>query len=69
MKIRKHTLYIYTQYFTQRIQFPLHPDTMSCQVVQTHRMSTQNTESTLGLATDSNLQRSGFETSNEKNNL
>jgi len=36
---------------------------------QTHRKSTQNTESTLRLATGSNLQRSWFETSNEKNNL
>jgi len=35
MKIRKHTLYIRTQYFTHRIQYPLHPDTMSCQLVQT----------------------------------
>jgi len=34
--------------------------------LDTHRKSTQNTESTLGLATASNLQRSGFETSNEE---
>jgi len=39
---------------------------MSEKAKQTHRNSTQNTESTLGLATASNLQRSGFETSNEK---
>ena len=48
---------------------PLHPDTMSDQVGQTDRKSTHNTESTLGLAAASNLQRSGFETSNEKNDL
>jgi hypothetical protein len=39
---------------------------VSEQVGQTHRKSTQNTESTLGLAAASNLQRSGFESSNEK---
>jgi hypothetical protein len=42
---------------------------MSDQVRQTDRKSTRNTESTLGLAAASNVQRSGFETSNEKNNL
>jgi len=69
MKMRKHTQYTCTQYFPHHIQYTLHPDTMSDQVGQTHRKSTQNTESTLGLATASNLQRLGFETSNEKNNL
>ena len=48
---------------------PLHPDTMSNQVGQTHRNSTHNTESTLGLAAASNLQRLGVGSSNEKNNL
>jgi len=48
---------------------PLHPETMSDQVGQTDRKSTHNTESILGLAAASNLQRSGFETYNEKNNL
>jgi hypothetical protein len=48
---------------------PLHPDITSDQVGQTDRKSTHNTESTFGLAAASNLLRSGFETSNEKNNL
>jgi len=54
------------QYFPHHIHTPLHPDTMSDQVGQTDRKSTHNTESTLGLAAASNLQRLGFETSNEK---
>ena len=48
---------------------PLHPDRMSDQVGQTDRKSPHNTETTLGLAAASNLLRSGFETSNEKNTL
>jgi len=40
---------------------------MSDQVGQTHRQSTQNTGSTLGLAAASKLQRSGFQASNENN--
>ena len=58
---------IYT--FLAIFSTPLHPDTMSDQVGQTDRKSTHNTESTLGLAAASTLQRSGFETSNEKNDL
>ena len=69
MKIRKHTQYKRTQHFPHRVQYPLHPDTMSDKVGQTHRTSTQNTESALGLATASNLLGSVFETSNQKNNF
>jgi len=69
MKLRKHVQYICTQYFRHRIQYTLHHDTMSHAAGETDRKSTQNIESTLGLATASNVQRSGFETSNEKNNL
>jgi len=69
MKIRKHAQYKRTQHFPHFVQYPLHLDTMSDQVGQTHRTSTQNRESTLGLATASNLQGSGFETSNQKNNF
>jgi len=72
MKIGKHTLYIYIYVYSTFLAIfrtPLHPDTMSDQVGQTHRNSTHNTESILGLAAASNLQRSGFDTSNEKNNL
>jgi hypothetical protein len=70
MKIRKHTQYTYV-YNTLLTIFrtPLHPDTMSDQVGQTDRKSTHNSESTLGLAAASNLQRLGVESSNEKNNL
>jgi hypothetical protein len=39
------------------------------EVGQTDRKSTHNTESILGLAAASNLQRSKFETSNDKNDL
>jgi len=67
--MRKHIQYIRTQHFPHRIQYPLHPDTISDQVGQTHRKSTQITESRLGLATVSDLQRLRFETSNENNNL
>ena len=69
MKLRKHVQYIYTQHFPHHIQYPLNPDTMSHPAGETHRKSTQNIESTLGFATASNVQRSGFEASNEKNNL
>ena len=65
----KHIQYIRTQHFPPRIQYTLHPDTMSDQVGHTNRKSTKNTESTVGLATASNLQRFGFETRTEKNNL
>jgi hypothetical protein len=61
---KTHTICV--QYFPRHIQYPLQ---MSDQVGQTDRMSTHNIESTRGLAAASNLQRSGFETSNEKNNL
>jgi len=67
---KAHTIYIYVySTFLAIFSNPLHPDTMSDQVGQTDRESTHNTESTLGLAAASNVQRSGFETSNEKNNL
>ena len=66
MKLRKHVQYNFTQHFRQRIQYPFHPDTMFHLDGETHRNSTQNIGSTLGLATASNVQRSGFETSNEK---
>ena len=69
MKIRKLAQYKRTQQFPHFVHNPLHPDTMSDQVGQTHRTSTQNTESTLGLAIASNLQGSVFETSNQKNNF
>ena len=69
MNMRKHVQYTCTQHFPHRIQYTLHPDTMSDQVGHTNRKSTQNTESTVGLATASNLQRLGFEISTEKNNL
>ena len=65
----KHIQYIRTQHFPPRIQYTLHPDTISEQVGHTNRKSTQNTESTVGLATASNLQRLGFERCTEKNNL
>jgi len=67
---KAHTIYMYVySTFFAIFSAPLHPDTMSDQVGQTHRKSTHNTESTLGLAAASNVQTSGFETANEKNNL
>ena len=71
---KAHTIYIYIYIYVYStflaiFSAPLHPDTMSDQVGQTDRKSTHNTESTLGLAAASNVQRSGFVTSNEKNNL
>ena len=55
--MRKHVQYICTQHFPHCIQYPLHCDTMSHPAAEAHRKSTQNTESTLGLATASNLHR------------
>ena len=69
MKLRKHVQYIYPQHFSHRIQYPLHPDTMSHPAGETHRKSTENIESTLGLATACNVKGLGFVTSNDKNNL
>jgi hypothetical protein len=73
MKMGKHILYIYIYiyiYSTFLTVFSTpHILTVSDQVGQTLTKSTQNTESTLGLAETSNLQRSGFETSNEKKKI
>ena len=70
MKIRKHIQYICSTFLTV-FSPPLYRDTISDQVghLKTPRKSAQDTVRTLGLAAASNLQRSVFETSNEKNNL
>jgi len=39
MKMRKHAQYICTQHFPQRIQYPLHPDTMSDQVGHSQKIN------------------------------
>jgi hypothetical protein len=57
MKIRKHVQYTCTQHFPHHIQYTSHSDTKCHPVRQTHRKPTQNTESMLGLATASNLNR------------
>ena len=61
-------MYIHTE-LSHCIQYSLHPDKMSHPAGETHRKSTHNIERRLGLATATNVQRSGFETSNKKNNL